>query len=565
MRGIDLDGRAAARPSRSSANPAPARARRCWPRMGLLAANGRVTGSARYRGTEMVGLDQRGLNRIRGAKITMIFQEPMTSLDPLYTIGRQIAEPLDLPPAHAAGRRRARACIELLDLVGIRRPRAAPRLLSARAFRRPAPARHDRHGARQRPRHPDRRRADHRPRRHHPGADPRSARRSPQAGSAWRSCFITHDLGIVRRFADRVYVMRAGEIVESGADGARSSPRRSTPTRRCCSPPSRAGTKPPPPDDAPVLLEARRRRRHVHRVGGGFLGGPPHLIRAVDGVSLRLRRRQTIGIVGESGSGKSTLGRALLRLLDGDGRIRFEGRDIAGLDRARAAAAPPRAADRLPGPLRLAVAAPDRRRDRHRGPAGPRAVADRAPSATARAVAALAEVGLDPATRNRYPHEFSGGQRQRIAIARAIILKPKVVVLDEPTSALDRSVQKQIIDLLRRLQAEHGLSYIFISHDLAVVRAMSDYILVMKDGQRGRGRRRPTHLRRAADGLHADADRGRVRPAGIAATACRPERAPAAIRRAFPAVFWVVAGGCRRRAPHSEIADRLCLPAAPAC
>ena len=190
-----------------------------------------------------------------------------------------------------------------------------------------------------------------------------------------------------------------------------------------------------------------------------------------------------MGIVGESGSGKSTLGRALLSLLPSAGRVRFLGRDITAPGPARAAAAAPPAADRLPGPLRLAVAAHDGRRDRHRGPARPRAVAYRAATAASAPPPALAEVGVDPASHNRYPHEFSGGQRQRIAIARAIILKPKVIVLDEPTSALDRTIQRQIVELLRRLQAEYGLSYIFISHDLAMVRAMADYILVMKDGQ----------------------------------------------------------------------------------
>jgi oligopeptide transport system ATP-binding protein len=241
------------------------------------------------------------------------------------------------------------------------------------------------------------------------------------------------------------------------------------------------GTKTPPADDAPILFDATR-IGVTFSLGGGFLSGPPHLIHAVDGVSLRLRERQTIGVVGESGSGKSTLGRLLLRLIDGTGHIRFEGRDLVAMDK--------KALRALRRELQIVFQDPY-------GSLSPRltvgeivtegllvhepslSTADRA----RRAEAALVEVGLDPATRNRYPHEFSGGQRQRIAIARAIILKPKVVVLDEPTSALDRSVQKQIIDLLRRLQETHDLSYLFISHDLAVIRGMADYILVMKDGK----------------------------------------------------------------------------------
>jgi ABC-type microcin C transport system duplicated ATPase subunit YejF len=205
-------------------------------------------------------------------------------------------------------------------------------------------------------------------------------------------------------------------------------------------------------------------------------------LRAVDGVSLRLCQSQTMGIVGESGSGKSTLGRALLRLLPSGGRVRFMGQDITDLSR--------RELQPLRRQLQIVFQDPY-------GSLSPRMTVGEIvtegllvhePSLSAsqraeRATAALTEVGVDPASHNRYPHEFSGGQRQRIAIARAIILRPKVIVLDEPTSALDRTIQRQIVELLRRLQAEYGLSYIFISHDLAMVRAMADTILVMKDGQ----------------------------------------------------------------------------------
>jgi ABC-type microcin C transport system duplicated ATPase subunit YejF len=446
--------------------------------MGLVARNGSVTGSVRYRGVEMVGLDQTRLNQIRGARITMIFQEPMTSLDPLYPIGHQIAEPI---VHHRKINRKAAAprVLELLRLVGIhdpeRRLASFPHELSG--------------GQRQRvmiamalANDPDILIAD----------EPTTALDvtiqaqildlladlRKRLGMA--IVFITHDLGIVRRFADRIHVMRVGEIVESGRTAdVIAAPKH--PYTRMLLAAEPTGTKTPPADNAPILFDATR-IGVTFSLGGGFLSGPPHLIHAVDGVSLRLRERQTIGVVGESGSGKSTLGRLLLRLIDGSGHIRFEGRDLVAMDK--------KALRPLRRELQIVFQDPY-------GSLSPRltvseivtegllvhepslSTADRA----RRAEAALVEVGLDPATRNRYPHEFSGGQRQRIAIARAIILKPKVVVLDEPTSALDRSVQKQIIDLLRRLQETHDLSYLFISHDLAVIRAMADYILVMKDGK----------------------------------------------------------------------------------
>jgi len=242
-----------------------------------------------------------------------------------------------------------------------------------------------------------------------------------------------------------------------------------------------SGSKPPVPETAPVILDARR-VRVVFRLGGGWLSGPEIEIKAVDGVSLRLRRGQTIGIVGESGSGKSTLGRALLRLMPSEGAIHFDGRDVSALDR--------RELRPLRRQMQLVFQDPF-------GSLSPRMTVGQVvtegllvhePALSSRqrdgrAVQALEEVGLDPGMRNRYPHEFSGGQRQRIAIARAIILKPRLVVLDEPTSALDRSVQKQIVELLRKLQREHDLSYLFISHDLAVIRAMADHVIVMKDGR----------------------------------------------------------------------------------
>ena len=447
--------------------------------LGLTASNGRVTGSARYRGAELIGLDQRSLNAIRGAKITIIFQEPMTSLDPLFAIGYQIEEPLIYHSRMKRSAAKARA-IELLHLVGIGDPeqryRSYPHQLSG--------------GQRQRvmiamalANDPDILIAD----------EPTTAldvtiqaqileliadlRR--RLGMA--VVFITHDLGIVDRFADRVYVMRAGEIVESGLTAEVIAAPKHPYTQMLVAAEPR-GSKAPPPAGAPVLLEGRDISVTFALADGGLFSSGIIEIRAVDRVSLSLRQSQTMGIVGESGSGKSTLGRALLRLLPSDGRVRFLGQDITGLSR--------RELQPLRRQLQIVFQDPY-------GSLSPRMTVGEIvtegllvhePSLSAsdrseRAASALAEVGVDPASHNRYPHEFSGGQRQRIAIARAIILRPKVIVLDEPTSALDRTIQRQIVELLRRLQVEYGLSYIFISHDLAMVRAMADYILVMKDGR----------------------------------------------------------------------------------
>ncbi|WP_274628445.1 ABC transporter ATP-binding protein [Arvimicrobium flavum] len=446
--------------------------------MGLLASNGRATGSARYRDQELIGLRESELNKVRGAKVTMIFQEPMTSLDPLYRIGNQVAEPLIRHKGMSAKAARARV-LELLKLVGIPNPErridAYPHEMSG--------------GQRQRvmiamalANDPDILIAD----------EPTTALdvtiqaqiltllAELQQKFGMAIVFITHDLGIVRRFSDRVYVMQSGNVVETGAtEQLFAAP--THPYTRMLLAAEPTGRKAPPPANAPILLEGRN-VEVVFNLGGGFLSGPPTLLRAVDRISIHLRKGQTIGIVGESGSGKSTLGRALLRMLHSDGAIRFDNRDISKADRAEMR------------PLRreLQVVFQD-----PFGSLSPRLTVGQIitegllvhePSLTSkqrdqRAVEALREVNLDPVMRNRYPHEFSGGQRQRIAIARAMILKPKVVVLDEPTSALDRSVQKQIVELLRTLQKAHDLSYLFISHDLAVVRAIADYIIVMKQGK----------------------------------------------------------------------------------
>jgi oligopeptide transport system ATP-binding protein len=448
--------------------------------MGLLAANGRASGSARYRGEEILGLPARQLNRYRGAKISMIFQEPMTSLDPLYPVGKQIGEVI----RHHSGKRgsavRARV-LELLRLVGIPEPErridSFPHELSG--------------GQRQRvmiamalANDPELLIAD----------EPTTALdvtvqaqilkllADLQKRLGMAILLITHDLGVVRHFAGRVVVMRRGEVVEEGpTEAIFSSPRHDYTRMLLAAEPQ--GGKPPVPEGAPLVLSAQDVVVDYDLRGSkGLFSKGPDTFRAVDHVSLALKSGQTIGVVGESGSGKSTLGRAILRLLPSDGRYRFEGEDITVFDRRRMRP--------LRRELQLMFQDPF-------GSLSPRLtvgeivtegllVHEPALSATdrsRRAAAALEEVGLPPEARNRYPHEFSGGQRQRIAIARAMILKPKVVVLDEPTSALDRSVQVQIVELLRKLQREHGLSYVFISHDLAVIRAISDHILVMKDGK----------------------------------------------------------------------------------
>ena len=446
--------------------------------MDLIARNGRARGSVRFHDREILGLPERELNHIRGARITMIFQEPMTSLDPLYRIGHQIALPLRRHQKMGAASARRRA-VELLKLVRVpdaaHRIDAYPHELSG--------------GQRQRvmiamavANEPDLLIAD----------EPTTALDvtvqaqildlladlKQRLGMA--IVFISHDLNIVRRFADRVAVMHEGRIVESGSvREIFSNPRESYTRTLIAAGPT--GRKLPVATDAPVLLDARNVRVTFRMPRRLWQHQPADLI-AVQGASLEVRRGETLGIVGESGSGKSTLGRAVLRLLAADGRIVFNGQHLDGLARE------------VLRPIRrdLGVVFQD-----PFGSLSPRMTVGEIisegllvhePTLTreerdARAVSALTEVQLDPAARNRYPHEFSGGQRQRIAIARAMILHPKLMLLDEPTSSLDRTVQKAVVELLRDLQQRHGLTYLFISHDLAVVRAMADRIIVMKEGR----------------------------------------------------------------------------------
>ena len=445
--------------------------------MGLLAQNGNAQGSVRYRDEELLGLSPRLLNKYRGVRLAMIFQEPMTSLDPLYTIRHQIVEPLrhHQKISHKAALKRAR---ELLDLVQIpdaeRRLRSYPHELSG--------------GQRQRvmiamaiANNPDILIADE------PTtaldvtiqAEILSLLMDLQQRLGMAIIFITHDLGIVKRIADYVYVMRTGEVVEQRSTTALfANPQHSYTNMLINAEP--AGRKSAPPLDSPAILVGHDIEVSF-KLREQFWWRKAALLKAVQQVNITLHQQQTIGIVGESGSGKSTLAKALLRLLPSTGAIIFIDKEIHALDRDQLRL--------LRREIQIVFQDPF-------GSLSPRMTAGQVvsegllvhePHLSAgerdrRAAKAFAEVDLDPSWRNRYPHEFSGGQRQRIAIARAIILKPKVIILDEPTSALDRSVQKQIVNLLRKLQSDYGLSYLFISHDLAVVRAMADRIIVMKSG-----------------------------------------------------------------------------------
>ena len=445
--------------------------------LGLLASNGRATGSVKLEGQELLGLNPAALNQWRGKRVTMIFQEPMSALDPLFRIGAQIAAPLRAHAGMGARAARARA-VELLAEVWIaepaRRARSYPHQLSG--------------GQRQRVMiamaiacKPTVLIAD----------EPTTAldaasqlqilnllqELKTRLGMA--VVFITHDLGLMRRFADHVLVMRGGEVIESGsAQDVFANPQAAyTRVLLDAMPPVRAqGTV----SEAAPLLEARG-LSVTYQLPGGFLrrGRPLH---AVSDASLQVRRGETLGILGDSGSGKTTLGRALLKLAPFTGALSFKGRDLTLLGRAEMR--PLRQSMQIVfqdpyGSLspRMSVAAIVAEGLRVHAPALTRV--ERA----ARASAALNDVGLDPALGARFPHELSGGQRQRVAIARALILRPELLVLDEPTSALDRAVQREIVELLARLQREHDLAYVFISHDLAVIRALADRVLVMQDGR----------------------------------------------------------------------------------
>jgi microcin C transport system ATP-binding protein len=444
----------------------------------LLPPTAEISGRIVFNGQDLVTASDRQMRGVRGADISMVFQEPMSSLNPLHTVERQVSEILTTHRGMRKAAARART-LELFGEVGIADAEARldsyPHQLSG--------------GQRQRvmiamalANEPDLLIAD----------EPTTSldvtvqaqilellrRLQKQRGMAM--LFITHDLGIVREVADRVAVMTEGELVEQGATEAVFAAPRHDYTRKLLAAEPH-GEPPVANPGAPIVVETQNLRVWFP-VRRGLFRRTVGYIKAVDDVSLSVRSGQTLGIVGESGSGKTTLGRALLRLISSEGRIVFLGSDI----QARSWGA----LRRLRKDMQIVFQDPF-------GSLSPRMSAgaivaeglgvhfpelDEA-GRRARVERALLEVGLDPARAGQYPHEFSGGQRQRIAIARAMVLEPKFVVLDEPTSALDMSIQAQIVDLLRELQQRHGLTYLFISHDLRVVRALANEVLVMKDGK----------------------------------------------------------------------------------
>jgi len=443
----------------------------------LLGPNARVEGSVKYLGREMVGADEPTLRDVRGNDISFIFQEPMTSLNPLHSIEKQIGESLALHQGLTGPEARARI-VELLTQVGISNPESRladlPHQLSGGQRQRVMIAMALANG-------PELLVAD----------EPTTALdvtiqaqildllADLKRDLGMSLLFISHDLGVVRRIADRVCVMQGGEIVEQGpAELIFANPQHPYTKKLLAAEPK--GRADPVPEGAKTLLstEALRIWFPVKR---GLLRRTVGHVKAVNAATLSVRAGETLGIVGESGSGKTTLALALMRLIESEGPITFDGQDIS---RWQAKQLRPLRRD-----MQIVFQDPF-------GSLSPRMTIEQIiaegltvhglqPGRNRREMVAeiMEEVGLDPAAMGRYPHEFSGGQRQRIAIARAMILRPRVVVLDEPTSALDMTVQVQIVDLLRDLQRRHGLAYLFISHDLRVVRALSHKIMVMKEGE----------------------------------------------------------------------------------
>jgi microcin C transport system ATP-binding protein len=436
------------------------------------------SGRVLFKGEDLMALPPGALRKIRGNKIAMIFQEPMTSLNPLHTIEQQVGEVLKIHRGMSDKAARARV-LDLLEKVGIDDPKGRlqsyPHQLSG--------------GQRQRvmiamalANEPDLLIAD----------EPTTALDVTiqaqildlllklKAEFNMAMLLITHDLGIVRKMADRVCVMNNGEIVERGV------------TRDVFARPQHAYTKhliasepkgsPPPADATAKTILETKDLRVWFPIRRGFLRRTVGHIKAVDGIDLAVKEGQTLGVVGESGSGKTTLGLAILRLISSEGPIVYLGDQIDRYDSKRMrplrrhmqivfqdpyGSLSPRLSIGQIIEEGLGIQSPGLSRDER----------------DARVSRALKEVGLDPAWRDRYPHEFSGGQRQRIAIARALVLEPKFLILDEPTSALDVSVQAQIVDLLRELQRRHKLAYLFISHDLKVVRALANSIIVLRHGK----------------------------------------------------------------------------------
>ncbi|WP_170364343.1 ABC transporter ATP-binding protein [Ruegeria arenilitoris] len=442
----------------------------------LLGDSAIVEGSVTYDGQEMIGASEQRLMEVRGNDISFIFQEPMTSLNPLHTIQKQMAESLALHQGLTGDAARARI-VELLNKVGIRDPEerldAYPHQLSG--------------GQRQRvmiamalANKPDILIAD----------EPTTALdvtiqaqilellAELQKSENMGMLFITHDLGIVRRIADRVCVMKDGEIVETGPVADIFDNPQHPYTRKLL-----AAEPTGIPDPIDPAAEEVARTEHLKvwfPIQRGFLKRTVGYVKAVNDATLSVRAGETVGIVGESGSGKTTLALAIMRLIASEGAITFRGQDVRRWST--------RELRRLRKDMQIVFQDPF-------GSLSPRMTCQqiiaeglaihkvdphRAPRELVAEV--MTEVGLDPAAMDRYPHEFSGGQRQRIAIARAMVLRPKLLVLDEPTSALDMTVQVQIVELLRDLQKKYGLAYLFISHDLKVVRAMSHKVIVMRNG-----------------------------------------------------------------------------------
>ena len=434
------------------------------------------SGTIHYAGRDMLRLDEKQLRHIRGNRIAMIFQEPMTSLNPLHNIGKQINEVLSLHKG-LTGKAATLRTLELLELVGIPEPhkrlKALPHELSG--------------GQRQRvmiamalANEPELLIAD----------EPTTALdvtvqlkilkllKELQARLGMALLLISHDLNLVKRIAHRVCVMQRGCIVEQATcEELFRAPQHSYTQVLLGAEPS---GQPATTVAGEPMLEVENLRVWFP-IKKGLLRGTVDHVKAVDGIGFSLPRGQTLGIVGESGSGKSTLGLAILRLIGSQGAIRFQGQALDSLSQQQVR------------PLRrqMQVVFQD-----PFGSLSPRMSVSQIVGEGLRIhkigneaeqeqaiIAALKEVGLDPDTRHRYPHEFSGGQRQRIAIARALVLKPALILLDEPTSALDRTVQRQVVELLRSLQLKYNLTYLFISHDLAVVKALSHQLMVVKQGQ----------------------------------------------------------------------------------
>ena len=442
----------------------------------LLPESAEITGSVIYEGTQISGASEAELRRVRGNDISFIFQEPMTSLNPLHTLEKQLTESIRLHQG-LTGRAVRTQILELLQRVGIPDPeerlKSYPHELSGGQRQRVMIAMALANG-------PNLLIAD----------EPTTALdvtiqaqilellAKLKDDEGMSMLFITHDLGIVRRFADRVYVMKNGEIVEQGETGALFENPRHRYTRELLSATS-AGVPDPVPLGAKTVVETDSLRIWFP-IKRGLLRHTVGHIKAVNSATLSVRAGETLGIVGESGSGKTTLALAILRLISSEGPVILMNHEIQKLNSKKMrplrsemqivfqdpyGSLSPRMTVEEIIAEGLAIHPVDSDRD-HRS----------------MVTEIMREVGLDPATMHRYPHEFSGGQRQRIAIARAMILRPKLLVLDEPTSALDMTVQVQIVELLRNLQKRHKLAYLFISHDLKVVRALSHKVMVMKRG-----------------------------------------------------------------------------------